>query len=126
PSLQLQPDVVSYTSAIHACSGPNGNWEKAYYQLLDKMWQVTGARPNKVSYDLVMQACGHGGEWELGVALLEDMREVGATPDLQSFNIAVSACARCGEWKEAFLLVGLMRRAGVVPDAFTYSALIHG
>lgn len=27
---QVKPDVISFTSVIHACAGPHGNWEKAY------------------------------------------------------------------------------------------------
>lgn len=29
-SSQVKPDVISFTSVIHACAGPHGNWEKAY------------------------------------------------------------------------------------------------
>ena len=94
-------------------------------QLLDSMWQDTkGAKPNKRTYDLVIQACGHGGEWELGVALIDDMRDLGIKPDAQTFNIAVAACARSGERLAAETLVANMLRAGVTPDEFTYASLV--
>ena len=94
-------------------------------QILDSMWQDTdGAKPNKRTYDLVIQACGHGGEWELGVTLIDDMRDLGIKPDAQTFNIAVAACARSGERLAAETLVANMLRAGVTPDEFTYASLV--
>ncbi|CAM9832210.1 unnamed protein product, partial [Laminaria digitata] len=124
PGAKVKPDVISFTSVIHACAGPHGNWEKAY-ELLDNMWQdAEGAKPNKRTYDLVIQACGHGGEWELGVTLIDDMRDLGIKPDAQTFNIAVAACARSGERLAAETLVANMLRAGVAPDEFTYASLV--
>ncbi|CAB1119855.1 unnamed protein product [Ectocarpus sp. CCAP 1310/34] len=124
PAAKVKPDVISFTSAIHACAGPTGNWEKAY-QLLDAMWQdPEGAKPSKHTYDLVIQACGHGGEWELGVTLIDDMRDLGIKPDAQTFNMAVAACARSGERLAAETLVANMRNARVVPDEFTYASLV--
>ena len=94
-------------------------------QLLDSMWQDTeGAKPNKRTYALVIQACGHGGEWELGVTLIDDMRDLGIKPDAQTFNIAVAACARSGQRLAAETLVANMFRAGVTPDEFTYASLV--
>lgn len=94
-------------------------------QLLDGMWQDTrGAKPNKRTYDLVIQACGHGGEWGLGVALIDDMRDLGIKADVQTFNIAVAACARSGERLAAETLVANMWRSGVTPDEFTYASLV--
>ncbi|CAM9360667.1 unnamed protein product, partial [Ectocarpus sp. 4 AP-2014] len=124
PAAKVRPDVISFTSAIHACAGPAGNWEKAY-QLLDAMWQdPEGAKPSKHTYDLVIQACGHGGEWELGVTLIDDMRDLGIKPDAQTFNMAVAACARSGERLAAETLVANMRNARVAPDEFTYASLV--
>ncbi|CAM9800577.1 unnamed protein product, partial [Ectocarpus sp. 12 AP-2014] len=124
PAAKVKPDVISFTSAIHACAGPTGNWEKAY-QLLDAMWQdPEGAKPSKHTYDLVIQACGHGGEWELGVTLIDDMRDLGIKPNAQTFNMAVAACARSGERLAAETLVANMRNARVVPDEFTYASLL--
>ncbi|CAN0144831.1 unnamed protein product [Ectocarpus fasciculatus] len=89
------------------------------------MWQdPAGAKPSKHTYDLVIQACGHGGEWELGVTLIDDMRDLGIKPDAQTFNIAVAACARSGERLAAETLVANMRNARVTPDEFTYASLV--
>lgn len=94
-------------------------------QLLDGMWQDdTGPKPNKRTYDLVIQACGHGGEWELGVALMDDMRDLGIKLDVQTFNIATAACARAGESLAAETVVATMRRSGVAPDEFSYASLV--
>lgn len=94
-------------------------------KLLDAMWQdPAGAKPSKHTYDLVIQACGHGGEWELGVTLIDDMRDLGIKPDAQTFNIAVAACARSGERLAAETLVANMRNARVIPDEFTYASLV--
>ncbi|CAM9677245.1 unnamed protein product [Scytosiphon promiscuus] len=124
PAAKVKPDVISFTSVIHACAGPTGNWEKAY-ELLDAMWQDSeGPRPNKRTYDLVIKACGYGGEWELGVALIDDMRDLGIKPDAQTFNIAVDACARSGERLAAETLVANMRKARIASDEFTYASLV--
>lgn len=89
------------------------------------MWHdPIGAKPNKRTYDLVIQACGHGGEWELGVTLLDDMRDLGIKADAQTFNIATAACARSGERLAAETLVANMWRSGVKPDEFTYASLV--
>lgn len=89
------------------------------------MWQDSeGPRPNKQTYDLVIKACGYGGEWELGVALIDDMRDLGIKPDAQTFNIAVDACARSGERLAAETLVANMRKARIAPDEFTYASLV--
>lgn len=94
-------------------------------QLLDEMWRdAKGAKPNKRTYDLVIQSCGHGGEWELAVALLDDMRDLGIKPDVQTFNIATAACGRSGEMLAAETLVASMWRSGVTPNAFTYASLV--
>ncbi len=98
---------------------------RRHVKLLDTMWQDSkGPRPNKRTYDLVIQACGHGGEWELGVALIDDMRDLGIRPDTQTFNIAVTACGRSGERLAAETLVANMWKARVVPDEFTYASLV--
>lgn len=102
-----------------------GLTESFWVQLFDGMWQDdTGPKPNKRTYDLVIQACGHGGEWELGVALVDDMRDLGIKPDVQTFNIATAACARAGESLAAETIVATMRRSGIAPDEFSYASLV--
>ena len=118
------PPSYSITSVLMPVSFPRPP-SSHLQKLLDTMWQdPTGARPNKFTYDLVIQACGHGGEWELGVALIDDMRDLGIAPDAQTFNIAVAACARSGERLAAETLVANMWKACVAPDEFTYASLV--
>lgn len=94
-------------------------------QLLDRMYQdEKGAKPNKNTYDLVMQACGYGGEWELAMTLLDDMCDLGIKLDTQTFNIAISACARSGQWLAAETLAASMPTRGVTPDSFTYTSVV--
>lgn len=58
-STQVKPDVITFTSVIHACAGPKGNWEKAY--------QVIGAYGSAVHVEpsgqdkivLGMNTCGN-------------------------------------------------------------------
>lgn len=123
-----QPVGVSATKNDHHCAPSLFTTDiltLSRPQLLDSMWQDTeGAKPNKRTYDLVIQACGHGGEWELGVTLIDDMRDLGIKPDAQTFNIAVAACARSGERLAAETLVANMLKAGVTPDEFTYASLV--
>lgn len=82
------------------------------------------ARPNKNTYDLVIQACGYGEEWELAVSLLDDMVDLGMTLDTQTFNIAIAACARSGQWLAARTLAASMPNRGVAPDRFTYASVV--
>lgn len=124
PNTPTHPTLLFYhlcSNARLVSSTPSSHLQK----LLDTMWQdPTGARPNKFTYDLVIQACGHGGEWELGVALIDDMRDLSIAPDAQTFNIAVAACARSGERLAAETLVANMWKACVAPDEFTYASLV--
>lgn len=84
----------------------------------------SSALPNKSTYDLVIQACGYGGEWELAVSLLDDMADVGIALDTQTFNMAIAACARSGQWLAAHTLAATMPNRGVAPDGFTYTSVV--
>ena len=47
-------------------------------------------QPNEISYNSAIHACGRGGQWELALSLLKEMRELGLSPDRISFGAMVS------------------------------------
>lgn len=46
-------------------------------------------QPNEISYNSAIHACGRGGQWELALSLLKEMRELGLPPDRISFGAMV-------------------------------------
>ncbi|CAN0581835.1 unnamed protein product, partial [Ectocarpus sp. 12 AP-2014] len=50
------------------------------------------------SYNSAIHACGRGGQWELALSLLKEMRELGLSPDRISFGAMVRRAApKCCE-----------------------------
>lgn len=53
-------------------------------------------QPNEISYNSAIHACGRGGQWELALSLLKEMRERGLPPDRITFGAMVSGQLRSG------------------------------
>lgn len=109
------PDVVSYSTAIMACSRA-GNWERAL-GLLGEM-RSEGLAPNSTTFTAAMAACRKSGA-QAGVitALLDSMRSFGVLPDAILYGAALDACADAALCERARGLVAEMVAAGVGVDA---------
>ena len=60
-----------------------------------------GLKPDVVSYNTVMDACGKAGEYEKALELFSAMEVEGVLPDRVSFNTAMDACNRALQWQTA-------------------------
>ena len=118
---QIQPNVISYGSAISACA--KGQQPDRALQLLD-MTREQGIAPNIVCYSAAIDAMESKGSWEMAMGLLEQMESEGIAPNVVTFTAAVSACASAGRWNESLQLIQDMQSRGLQPNVVTYSAVI--
>lgn len=68
-------------------------------------------RPNVVTYNAAMQACGSAGQWREALRLLRAMLAENIAPNATSFTSAIAACGAAGEWEQARRLLGAVKRA---------------
>ena len=68
-------------------------------------------RPNVVTYNAAMQACGSAGRWREALRLLRALLAEGIAPNATSFTSAIAACGAAGEWQQARRLIGAVRKA---------------
>lgn len=63
-------------------------------------------RPNVVTYNAAIQACGSAGRWREALTLLRGMLSEKISPNATSFTSAIASCGFAGEWQQA---LGLLR-----------------
>ena len=107
----LQKDVVSCSSALHACD-MSSKWQHA----LLTFWNMQrfGPQPNVVAYGSAMSAASQapaGGPWAL--AALKEMALNRIKPNVICMNAALSACAASFLWHECANLLLQMRRSSM-------------
>ena len=75
----VAPNTATYNAVISGCSatggGGGGEWRRAL-GVLKRMEKETRpeARPEALSYSLVIKACGKDGRWETALELLAEMQ----------------------------------------------------
>lgn len=111
------PDVVSYSTAITACSRA-GKWDRAF-GLLDEM-KKEGLAPNVTTFTAAIAAYRRGeeggGQPDVLLALLDRMRSCGVSPDALFYSTALSACADASLCDRARSLLADMVAAGIQAD----------
>jgi pentatricopeptide repeat domain-containing protein 1 len=133
-------DGLAVTCALHACqqkglavdalryldimkTSPKATRRKTYG--MKRMGARTPLEgPDNVAYRLAISACARGGNWEKGVQLLGEMREVTGKADVIAYTAAITGCEYAGEWKKAFSVLEMMRKDGVEPNEVTMAAII--
>ncbi|XP_039127304.1 pentatricopeptide repeat-containing protein At2g31400, chloroplastic [Dioscorea cayenensis subsp. rotundata] len=84
-----------------------------------------GLRPNNVSYNAVIDACGKGGvDPIISMALFREMLGVGLLPDRKTFNSLLAGFSRVGHLDNARMLFDEMIFSGIGPDIYTYNTFI--
>lgn len=83
-------------------------------------------RPNVVTYNAAMQACGSAGQWREALRLLRAMLADNIAPNATSFTSAIAACGSAGEWEQARRLLGAVKGVeGAAPlSVGSYNAAI--
>lgn len=99
----VQPDAISYSSAIKTC-GAAGRWKEALeiISIMKKGGPLT--RPNRISYTNAITACGRCGEYEHALSLFDDMKNSGVQPDRVSYNALISALKAANQEEKIFQL----------------------
>lgn len=84
-------------------------------------------RPNVVTYNAAMQACGSAGRWREALALLRGMLSNKVAPNATSLTAAIAACGFAGEWQQALDLLRAVKDVdgGVVLSVGSYNAAIR-
>lgn len=138
PEEDVEPDVISYNSAI-AVLGGAGRVDEAV-ALLREMINDGGngirgsVMPDTITWNSAISAAGNAGDWELALELLREMISYGerldreerrVRPDMISYSTALKALAPHGRWKEAEALLREMPlTTGVAPNPLCYSQAI--
>ena len=87
--------------------------------------QTTIRRSYPVAYRLAISACARGGQWEDGIRLLDEFKEVTGKPaDVVAYTAAITGCEYAGQWRDAFLLLEQMRQHNVKANEVTMAAVI--
>jgi pentatricopeptide repeat protein len=86
----VQPDAISYSSAIRAC-GAAGQWKEALE--LIRIMQASKdlkLKPNRIAYTNAILACGRAGQYQPALQLFDQMKQEGVQPDRVSYNALLS------------------------------------
>ena len=118
----VKPDFLMLSTLISAFANA-GRVDLAldvyYYDMPER-----DLRPNVVTYNALIRACGRDGHVHRAYGVFNDMLKGGVKPDIITFLALINACAIVGEVESAFDVYRTMQRAGVLPDVMTYTALI--
>lgn len=122
--LEVVPDIGTYNAAI-AALGRTKNMKTARY-LLDIRIPQLGLKPNVVTYNSLMHACGLVGNVYVSFELLQDMHNSALIPNQVSYNILLDQCARAGESELCARVLSDMKLAqGVGLESKSVSSLLQ-
>ncbi|KAJ0402892.1 hypothetical protein ATCC90586_000481 [Pythium insidiosum] len=108
----LQPDVVTYTSAIHACArGARDNIPQTF-EILDEMLRA-GVEPNHRTYGAVVLAYARLNRWEDIEALMESIPFDQQLTKSDVFTSAIITCSRNFQFVCATRLYAMLMKDGV-------------
>lgn len=106
--LNIQPDEVSYNSAINALELSKKSWPLAV-QLLQKMRTASSLKPSIISYNCTMAATEKSSMWERTLSLWESLHEDGLVPSKVTGDVvlnALSSTSKCLVFVETSSVAG--------------------
>ncbi|CAH0481332.1 unnamed protein product [Peronospora belbahrii] len=110
----LQPDVVTFTSVIHACARGGKYDVPMALNFLNEMI-VAGVEPNVRTYGAVILAYAQLGSWEDIRDLLDSIVYTDDAHKKEVFTCAIISCSRNRKHDYASRLFGLLLEDGVYP-----------
>ncbi|KAK8967858.1 Pentatricopeptide repeat-containing protein [Platanthera guangdongensis] len=114
--------VYAYSALISAYAR-NGLSSEAMSVL--SLMKASGVRPNIISYNAVIDACGKGGvDLEITVGFYREMLQNGICPDRKTFNSLLAGCSRAGQLEYARIMFDEMIDLGIGRDLYTYNTFI--
>jgi len=122
-SARVQPNVVTYNSAIKACR-VGLHWAGAL-EILDQML-VKGVPTNEETHNTLLDVFVKCHLWQTALQLLDCMSSFGVQPNVVSYNTVLNGCLSSGQWEHAAHLLSTMQRSRTAPDVVRYNPLIKG
>ncbi|PKA51558.1 Pentatricopeptide repeat-containing protein [Apostasia shenzhenica] len=114
--------VYAYSALISAYARSGMSTEAM--SVLSSM-KASGIRPNIISYNSVIDACGKGGvDLEITVRIFREMLRNGICPDRKTFNSLLAGCSRAGRLEDARILLDEMIDLGIGRDIYTYNTFV--
>lgn len=123
--LSIEPDVISYTSAIKAfCK--KGLFDNAV-SLLEEM-AAKGVAPNAVTFKFLLTECYHGGMFSEAENAWRLMKEKNVEPNLRCYNSRIQGLVSEKRLSEAIETVKELEQKGLqgCSYTYTYNLLIKG
>ncbi|CAE7557791.1 unnamed protein product [Symbiodinium sp. CCMP2592] len=143
----LQPDVVTYNTALSACS-KGSRWQLALalhragpgfaaapalracsqgqqWQLgLEFLRSLRAEDLDLRALTAGIQACSLGGCWQLALQLLHEMEGLRHSADAIAISAAMGACEKAGHWAQALSLFRGLRGRGLEPDVVSFNSAL--
>lgn len=119
-----KPNARSYGSAITACDRGGCLWEDAL-RLLYEMLDNQSITPTSIPFTAAICCCGHAGQTERCMSLLQELEDRNVEPQVATYNSAIVAFGNTGIWEQAFALMDDMVKKSYTPDMITYTSLIN-
>eukprot|EP00439_Symbiodinium_sp_Y106_P039807 s6733_g4.t2 len=89
-------------------------------------WQraLAAVEPNQLCLSAGIFAAANACEWEVALALLQNILGTRMSPDGVSWSTAISACEKSSRWQLASYLLVSMSNAHVSPDEYSFNSAI--
>ena len=110
-----------WTQRAVRLSHPSGKRMASWESAISTLYGNSGPKTVK-SYNVAINACGKGNQWQLAVFLLEDLKVRTFQPDIVTLNSLISACRE--QWLLALHLLHEMIQ-GYSVDVISFSAAIR-
>merc|ERR1711972_1179464 len=81
-------------------------------------------RPDAITFNAAIGACGAAHHWEASLALLQDSSHARVELSVLVFNAAISACERGSTWAWSLKLLDAMQVAGIHRDLVSRNTAI--
>lgn len=123
----IRPSVITFNALLMACRcTANRGAGDAALQVLQKMRETPGCKPDVITYSTVIDALGRSGRFSNVSEVLDEMSREGIEPNLVTYTSVISALNRAGDLNGALRVLEDMERHGIMPNVYTFSSLIHG
>ncbi|KAK3035134.1 hypothetical protein RJ639_032636 [Escallonia herrerae] len=121
--LSIQPDVVSYNTAIKGfCE--MGSLDDAV-AMVGEM-EKSGVEPDRITFNTLLNWLSEKGRFSDGERIWARMEERNVVPDIRSYNAKLVGLANERRMSEAVELIRKLGDKGLKPDVFSYNAVIKG
>ena len=102
PSMGLQADIASYSTAASACASSDA-WQ-ASLALLDEV-SLGRLRLDTICLGVSLSACEKGSAWHLALSTLMEMSEQQVEVNEISLSAILRSCQRAHKWEEAIQIL---------------------